>query len=114
MRDDDSNEIGDYALLTGWHEEYQGHGAGVFQCVDKTGLTDDGGTIAVGSTYAWKRITGPGDATEFGVVPNAGSAFDNKQYIESAESVKSAFCQPQNIIQQRLYWLMVVSQEMVG
>lgn len=88
MRDDDSNEIGDYALLTGWHEEYQGHGAGVFQCVDKTGLTDDGGTIAVGSTYAWKRITGPGDATEFGVVPNAGSAFDNKQYIESAESVK--------------------------
>ncbi|EDR9122705.1 hypothetical protein S975_004737, partial [Salmonella enterica subsp. enterica serovar Ohio] len=52
MRDDDSNEIGDYALLTGWHEEYQGHGAGVFQCVDKTGLTDDGGTIAVGSTYA--------------------------------------------------------------
>ncbi|EJT8629841.1 hypothetical protein ABRG98_000788 [Salmonella enterica subsp. enterica serovar Braenderup] len=88
MRDDDSNEIGDYALLTGWHEEYQGHGAGVFQCVDKTGLTDDGGTIAVGSTYAWKRITGPGDATEFGVVPNAGSVFDNKQYIESAESVK--------------------------
>ncbi|EBV7064424.1 hypothetical protein Z701_004905, partial [Salmonella enterica subsp. enterica serovar Ohio] len=47
-------------------------------------LTDDGGTIAVGSTYAWKRITGPGDATEFGVVPNAGSAFDNKAYILSA------------------------------
>ncbi|EBV5849286.1 hypothetical protein TS10_19850 [Salmonella enterica subsp. enterica serovar Livingstone] len=87
MRDDDSNEIGDYALLTGWHEEYQGHGAGVFQCVDKTGLTDDGGTIAVGSTYAWKRITGPGDATEFGVVPNAGSTFDNKVYIEAANKV---------------------------
>ncbi|EIT1499382.1 right-handed parallel beta-helix repeat-containing protein [Salmonella enterica] len=84
MRDDNSNEIGDYALLTGWHTEHQGYGAGVFQCVDKTGLTDDGGTIAVGSTYAWKRITGPGDATEFGVVPNAGSAFDNKQYIEAA------------------------------
>ncbi|EPA4704542.1 phage head-binding domain-containing protein, partial [Salmonella enterica] len=66
MRDDNSNEIGDYALLTGWHTEHQGYGAGVFQCVDKTGLTDDGGTIAVGSTYAWKRITGPGDATEFG------------------------------------------------
>ncbi|HIC6598440.1 TPA: phage tailspike protein [Salmonella enterica subsp. enterica serovar Infantis] len=84
MRDDDSNEIGDYALLTGWHTEHQGYGAGVFQCVDKTGLTDDGGTIAVGSTYAWKRITGPGDATEFGVVPNAGSTFDNKAYILSA------------------------------
>ncbi|EJX1957059.1 hypothetical protein ODV39_003501 [Salmonella enterica] len=84
MRDDNSNEIGDYALLTGWHTEHQGYGAGVFQCVDKTGLTDDGGTIAVGSTYAWKRITGPGDATEFGVVPNAGSTFDNKAYILSA------------------------------
>ncbi|EDF9266291.1 hypothetical protein IAL54_001326 [Salmonella enterica subsp. enterica serovar Livingstone] len=84
MRDDNSNEIGDYALLTGWHTEHQGYGAGVFQCVDKTGLTDDGGTIAVGSTYAWKRITGPGDATEFGVVPNAGSKFDNKAYILSA------------------------------
>ncbi|EOA3122823.1 phage tailspike protein [Salmonella enterica subsp. enterica serovar Montevideo] len=84
MRDDNSNEIGDYALLTGWHTEHQGYGAGVFQCVDKTGLTDDGGTIAVASTYAWKRITGPGDATEFGVVPNAGSTFDNKQYIEAA------------------------------
>ncbi|AAX64273.1 hypothetical protein HQ60_002999 [Salmonella enterica subsp. enterica] len=84
MRDDNSNEIGDYALLTGWHTEHQGYGAGVFQCVDKTGLTDDGGTIAVGSTYAWKRITGPGDATEFGVVPNAGSAFDNKAYILAA------------------------------
>ncbi|EOF7052602.1 phage tailspike protein, partial [Salmonella enterica subsp. enterica serovar Tennessee] len=84
MRDDNSNEIGDYALLTGWHTDHQGYGAGVFQCVDKTGLTDDGGTIAVGSTYAWKRITGPGDATEFGVVPNAGSAFDNKAYILAA------------------------------
>lgn len=84
MRDDNSNEIGDYALLTGWHTEHQGYGAGVFQCVDKTGLTDDGGTIAVGSTYAWKRITGPSDATEFGVVPNAGSTFDNKAYILSA------------------------------
>ncbi|MER3091578.1 phage tailspike protein [Salmonella enterica] len=84
MRDDNSNEIGDYALLTGWHTEHQGYGAGVFQCVDKTGLTDDGGTIAVASPYAWKRITGPGDATEFGVVPNAGSAFDNKAYILSA------------------------------
>ncbi|ENZ3221723.1 right-handed parallel beta-helix repeat-containing protein, partial [Salmonella enterica] len=38
----------------------------------------------VASTYAWKRITGPGDATEFGVVPNAGSAFDNKAYILAA------------------------------
>ncbi|MDJ4731574.1 phage head-binding domain-containing protein, partial [Salmonella enterica] len=46
MRDDNSNEIGDYALLTGWHTDHQGYGAGVFQCVDKTGLTDDGGTIA--------------------------------------------------------------------
>ncbi|EBS6669981.1 hypothetical protein A4K10_20290 [Salmonella enterica subsp. enterica serovar Mbandaka] len=87
MRTSTASDIGDYALLTGWHEDYQGYGAGVFQCVDKTGLTDDGGTIAVGSTYAWKRITGPGDATEFGVVPNAGSAFDNKQYIESANKV---------------------------
>lgn len=84
MRSSTASEIGDYALLTGWHVEYQGYGAGVFQCVDKTSLTDDGGTIAVASTYAWKRITGPGDATEFGVVPNAGSAFDNKAYILSA------------------------------
>lgn len=84
MRGSTSSEIGDYALLTGWHDDHQGYGAGVFKCVDKTGLTDDGGTIAVGSTYAWKRITGPGDATEFGVVPNAGSTFDNKAYILSA------------------------------
>ncbi|MGS9179515.1 phage tailspike protein, partial [Salmonella enterica subsp. enterica serovar Infantis] len=53
MRDDNSNEIGDYALLTGWHTEHQCYGAGLFQCVDKTGLTDDSVTIAVGSTYAW-------------------------------------------------------------
>ncbi|MER3091512.1 hypothetical protein ABTU88_18440, partial [Salmonella enterica subsp. enterica serovar Infantis] len=84
LRSSEGSLIGDYALLTGWHTEHQGYGAGVFQCVDKTGLTDDGGTIAVGSTYAWKRITGPGDATEFGVVPNAGSTFDNKAYILSA------------------------------
>lgn len=84
MRSSAESEIGDYALLTGWHEDYQGYGAGVFQCVDKTSLTDDGGTIAVASTYAWKRITGPGDATEHGVVPNAGSSFDNKAYILSA------------------------------
>lgn len=84
MRTSTASDIGDYAILTGWHEEYQGYGAGVFQCVDKNGLTDDGGTIAVGSTYAWKRITGPGDATEFGVVPNAGSTFDNKDYILAA------------------------------
>ncbi|ELW2864861.1 right-handed parallel beta-helix repeat-containing protein [Salmonella enterica] len=84
MRSSTASEIGDYALLTGWHAEHQGYGAGIFQCVDKNGLTDDGGTIAVGSTYAWKRITGPADATEFGVVPNAGSTFDNKAYIEAA------------------------------
>lgn len=84
LRSSEGSLIGDYALLTGWHASYQGYGAGVFKCVDKTGLTDDGGTIAVGSTYAWKRITGPGDATEFGVVPNAGSTFDNKAYILSA------------------------------
>ncbi|UNY50464.1 tailspike protein [Salmonella phage PhiSTP1] len=84
LRSSEGSLIGDYALLTGWHASYQGYGAGVFKCVDKTGLTDDGGTIAVGSTYAWKRITGPGDATEFGVVPNAGSAFDNKAYILAA------------------------------
>lgn len=84
LRSSEGSLIGDYALLTGWHASYQGYGAGVFQCVDKTGLTDDGGTIAVGSTYAWKRITGPGDATEFGVVPNARSTFDNKAYILSA------------------------------
>ncbi|EMB9411581.1 right-handed parallel beta-helix repeat-containing protein [Salmonella enterica subsp. enterica serovar Montevideo] len=84
LRSSEGSLIGDYALLTGWHASYQGYGAGVFKCVDKTGLTDDGGTIAVGSTYAWKRITGPGDATEFGVVPNAGSTFDNKDYILAA------------------------------
>ncbi|MGS8686212.1 phage tailspike protein, partial [Salmonella enterica subsp. enterica serovar Infantis] len=43
IRDDNSNEIGDYALLKGLHTEHQGYGSGVFQCVDKTGLTDDGG-----------------------------------------------------------------------
>ncbi|EKQ1828475.1 right-handed parallel beta-helix repeat-containing protein [Salmonella enterica] len=84
LRSSEGSLIGDYALLTGWHASYQGYGSGIFKCVDKTGLTDDGGTIAVGSTYAWKRITGPGDATEFGVVPNAGSTFDNKDYILSA------------------------------
>lgn len=84
LRSSEGSLIGDYALLTGWHASYQGYGSGIFKCVDKTGLTDDGGTIAVGSTYAWKRITGPGDATEFGVVPNAGSTFDNKDYILAA------------------------------
>lgn len=84
LRSSEGSLIGDYALLTGWHASYQGYGSGIFKCVDKTGLTDDGGTIAVGATYAWKRITGPGDATEFGVVPNAGSTFDNKDYILSA------------------------------
>ena len=84
MRSSTELAIGDYALLTGWHADHQGYGAGVFKCVDKTGLTDDGGTIAVAATYAWLRITGPGDATEFGVVPNAGSSFDNRTYILSA------------------------------
>ncbi|HBV7426233.1 TPA: right-handed parallel beta-helix repeat-containing protein [Citrobacter freundii] len=86
MRISTASVIGDYALLTGWHADHQGYGAGVFKCVDKTGLTDDGGTIAVAATYAWLRITGPGDATEFGVVPNAGSSFDNKTYLESADA----------------------------
>lgn len=86
MRNDTSCKIGDLSVLDGWHSEYPGYGGGIFKCVDKTGLTDDGGTIAVAATYAWLRITGPGDATEFGVVPDAGSSFDNKPYIESADS----------------------------
>lgn len=84
MRNDTSCKIGDLSVLDGWHSEYPGYGGGIFKCVDKTGLTDDGGTIAVAATYAWKRISGPGNATEFGVVPNAGSSFDNRTYILSA------------------------------
>lgn len=86
MRSSTAAIIGDYAYLLGWHAGYHGYGWGVFECVDKTGLTDDGGTIAVAATYAWKRISGPGNATEFGVVPNAGNGFDNKAYILAAAS----------------------------
>ncbi|HBM9260780.1 TPA: right-handed parallel beta-helix repeat-containing protein [Citrobacter freundii] len=86
MRSSTAAIIGDYAYLLGWHAGYHGYGWGVFECVDKTGLTDDGGTIAVAATYAWKRISGPGNATEFGAVPNAGNGFDNKAYLESADA----------------------------
>lgn len=75
MRASTSSEIGDYALLTGWHADYQGYGSGIFQCVDKTDLTDDGGTIAVSSSYAWIRITGHENVTDFGAVPDAGGIF---------------------------------------
>lgn len=84
LRSSLSSAIGDYALLTGWHSAYTGYGSGIFKCVDKTGLVDDGGDIAISSGYAWIRITGNSDATKYGVVPNASSGFDNKQYIISA------------------------------
>lgn len=81
MCDDNLNEIGDYVLFIGWYIEYQGYGVGVFQCVDKIGLMDDGGIIVVGFMYVWKCIIGLGDVIEFGVVLNVGSVFDNKVYI---------------------------------
>lgn len=97
MRASTSSEIGDYALLTGWHADYQGYGSGIFQCVDKTDLTDDGGTIAVSSSYAWIRITGHENVTDFGVVPDAGESFDNKKYISAAHDYSSGILIPAGV-----------------